>query len=283
MERWSINAPYPLPNLTRPWRPTATARAMATEIASAARRQGVSAGLAEAVAWQESRFDPAAISPKGALGVMQLMPSTARLLGVDPYNAAANIQAGVAYLGWLARRYDGDIIKTLAAYNAGPQAVDRYQGIPPYRETQEFVSTVLDRAARSAAVQAQATYEEAMSQKSGAASGNRPTVAQVTVAARPVQPAASNTLESSPVQRTHLDRYAAAGLVQLAAAISAIAACLGIALSMACARIEWWRGLAAMLGVFVVASAITATPTLAGASSWLSPRTPNSMSNPPAQ
>lgn len=111
----------------------------------------LSAELIEAVAWAESRFDQAAVSQAGARGVMQLMPGTARELGVDPRDPRANIHGGTGYLRMLLNRYAGDIVKTLAAYNAGPGTVDRYGGVPPYRETRAYVEAILARLAARAA------------------------------------------------------------------------------------------------------------------------------------
>ena len=108
-------------------------------------RHAVSATLVEAVAWRESRFNQTAISPKGAMGVMQLMPATARLLGVDASDTRANIEGGVAYLSQMLHRFEGDIPRALAAYNAGPGAVQRYGGVPPYAETRAYVRAILDR------------------------------------------------------------------------------------------------------------------------------------------
>jgi len=116
-----------------------------TAIAGAAQRYGLRRDLIEAVAWQESRLRHAAISPKGAVGVMQLTPATAHDLGVDPRDLEQNVAGGAAYLARLLRRYDGDLKLSLAAYNAGPGAVDRHRGVPPYRETQAYVAAVLSR------------------------------------------------------------------------------------------------------------------------------------------
>jgi hypothetical protein len=99
--------------------------------------------LVESVAKVESAFRPDAVSPKGALGVMQLMPATARALSADPTDTAQNIGAGTKLLQDLLIKYDGNVVKALAAYNAGPGAVDRYQGLPPYRETQNYVNKVI--------------------------------------------------------------------------------------------------------------------------------------------
>lgn len=99
--------------------------------------------LVKAVIAAESAFDPEAISRKGAQGLMQLMPKTAATLGVeDAFEPRQNVRGGVNYLREMLDRY-GDVTRAVAAYNAGPTAVDRYNGIPPYRETQAYVERVL--------------------------------------------------------------------------------------------------------------------------------------------
>lgn len=119
-------------------------------VMAAAARYDVSPALVHAIAHVESRFDPAALSPAGARGIMQLMPATARQLGVDAMDPAANIRGGTAYLRSLLNRYDGDIVCTIAAYNAGPGSVSKARCIPGFRETRQYVAQVLDVLANAA-------------------------------------------------------------------------------------------------------------------------------------
>jgi soluble lytic murein transglycosylase-like protein len=110
----------------------------------AAARNGLDPALVGAVVRQESGFRADAVSPAGAQGLMQLMPSTARDLGVaDPFDPRQNVDGGARLLRSLIDRYDGRLDFALAAYNAGPGAVDRYGGVPPYPETQSYVSAIL--------------------------------------------------------------------------------------------------------------------------------------------
>ncbi len=112
-------------------------------IVEAADQHGVPPALVKAVVATESSFNPKAVSAKGAQGLMQLMPTTARSLGVEePLRVEQNLDGGVRYLRSLIDRY-GDWSRALAAYNAGPRAVDRYGGIPPYQETRQYVDRVL--------------------------------------------------------------------------------------------------------------------------------------------
>jgi soluble lytic murein transglycosylase-like protein len=125
--------------------PRAPSAVVEQAIAAAATRYAVSAPLLREIAWQESRYNQAAISPKGARGVMQLMPATAQSLGVDAYDLKSNIDGGAAYVAQLLRRFNGDLERTLAAYNAGPESVERYGGVPPFAETQAYVRSILAR------------------------------------------------------------------------------------------------------------------------------------------
>jgi soluble lytic murein transglycosylase-like protein len=113
-------------------------------IASASGRHQVDADLIASVIHAESSFNPHAVSPKGARGLMQLMPGTASRLGVtDAFDPYANVNAGTEYLRELLLRYNGDMAKALAAYNAGPLRVQQYKGVPPYRETRAYVTQVI--------------------------------------------------------------------------------------------------------------------------------------------
>lgn len=109
----------------------------------AAQRWGLPPEFVSSVAQVESGYRTDFVSPKGALGLMQLMPSTAGLLAADPADPEQNADAGARYLRSLLEKYDGDVPRALAAYNAGPGAVDRYNGIPPYRETVQYVERVI--------------------------------------------------------------------------------------------------------------------------------------------
>ena len=111
---------------------------------AASDKHQIDADLINSVIHAESAFNPKARSSKGALGLMQLMPQTASQLGVkDAYDPAANVDGGTQYLRELLEKYNGDLIKALAAYNAGPGRVQRYKGVPPYRETQAYVARIV--------------------------------------------------------------------------------------------------------------------------------------------
>jgi soluble lytic murein transglycosylase-like protein len=143
-------------------------------VSAASNRHLVDPDLITSVIRAESNFNPKARSPKGAQGLMQLMPGTASRLGVDDaYAAEANVDAGTRYLRELLQLYDGDLIKALAAYNAGPHRVDQYGGVPPYQETHAYVARIVrefnrkkleqQRAARAAKLQPTTHKEPAAS------------------------------------------------------------------------------------------------------------------------
>jgi soluble lytic murein transglycosylase len=113
-------------------------------IESEARAEGLDSTLVKSVALVESNFNPRAVSKKGARGLMQLMPETARLYGVsDRFDAAQSIRGGVRYLATLLALFKGDVTLALAGYNAGATAVTKHSGVPPYPETQEYIRRVL--------------------------------------------------------------------------------------------------------------------------------------------
>jgi hypothetical protein len=131
----STTSDFRLPGLDR--------EALDAVIGEASAAYGVSPDLVKAVIQTESQFDPMAVSPVGALGLMQLMPVTAAYLGVaDPFDPRQNVNGGVKYLSMLLDRFNGNVALALAGYNAGPTAVARHRGIPPFRETRGYVQKI---------------------------------------------------------------------------------------------------------------------------------------------
>ena len=138
----------PPPPVAAPVLPVIVAQDPRELVTQAALRQGLPPELLHSIAQVESGYRQDAVSPKGAMGIMQLMPGTARELEADPADAAENVDAGARYLRELLLKYLDDpnqLRKALAAYNAGPGAVDRFNGVPPYRETLQYVQKVLDK------------------------------------------------------------------------------------------------------------------------------------------
>lgn len=140
-------------------------------ITSTAIQYGVDPSLALAVANQESGMNPNAVSSAGAIGLFQLMPATAAQLGVDPTDVMQNIQGGIEYLSQMLTQFGGNVSLALAAYNAGPGVVTTYGGIPPYPETQNYVSSIL----------------AAIGSSVGVSPGPHPTPPHRTVAESPIQ------------------------------------------------------------------------------------------------
>ena len=137
--------PQKPPRKGRPFRATeGPAQDWEALIPEVAERYALSPALVKAVIRAESAGNPRAESPKGAQGLMQLMPGTAALMGVeDPFDPAQNMDGGTVYLASMLKRYGGDLKLALAAYNAGPGRVDAYGGVPPFPETQQYVQRVL--------------------------------------------------------------------------------------------------------------------------------------------
>jgi soluble lytic murein transglycosylase-like protein len=139
----------PPPASTKPAEPIVNVQPKPTPqelVTRAAVRAGLPPAIVHSVAKAESGYQPNALSPKGAIGLMQLMPATAAGLNADPHDPAQNAEAGAMYLRDLLVKYEKDphqVSKAVAAYNAGPGAVDKYNGIPPYRETVQYVNRVL--------------------------------------------------------------------------------------------------------------------------------------------
>jgi len=124
--------------------PIATKPNLQEVIQGASEKQLLDADLVNSVIRAESGFNPHAVSPKGARGLMQLMPGTASTLGVtDSFDPEANVQGGTQYLRWLLDRYNYDLPKALAAYNAGPHRVEQYHGVPPYSQTRAYVARII--------------------------------------------------------------------------------------------------------------------------------------------
>lgn len=150
-EAVAIGASSDAPKVASAARAATVAMSPDVVLESAARLHGLEPSLLQAVAWQESRGRMNAVSPKGAIGVMQLMPGTAAELGVRADDLADNIRGGALYLRRQLDRF-GSVPLALAAYNAGPGAVIRYRGIPPYRETRDYVAKIMARWRPAAAV-----------------------------------------------------------------------------------------------------------------------------------
>jgi soluble lytic murein transglycosylase-like protein len=142
--RPSVSEAAPVEQVEMP-KAAKSARELVDEMAH---RNGLPPEIVHSVAQVESAYQTKAVSPKGAIGVMQLMPGTARQLGADPHDPEQNIAAGTQLLRDLLLKYENDpnpVRRALAAYNAGPGAVSKYGGVPPYRETQQYVEKVLER------------------------------------------------------------------------------------------------------------------------------------------
>jgi hypothetical protein len=135
-------------------------------VISASNRYGIDPDLILSLIRAESAFDPKAVSPKGAQGLMQLMPQTATLLGVEnPMDAAANVEGGTRYLRDLLIQYNQNLIKALAAYNAGPGRIEQYHGVPPYPETIAYITRIINDLNRRKVANANLSDKKSETQK----------------------------------------------------------------------------------------------------------------------
>jgi len=153
--------PAPAPAAAPVPKATATPQELVTQ---AAQHAGLPPAIVHSVARAESNYRQDAVSPKGAIGIMQLMPQTAAELNADPHDAAQNADAGARYLRDLLEKYENDphqVSKAVAAYNAGPEAVDKYHGVPPYPETVQYVNRVLKQYEKEQNKQEQAKQKTA--------------------------------------------------------------------------------------------------------------------------
>jgi soluble lytic murein transglycosylase-like protein len=142
---WRDANPAPTPGLAVPADAATPITVTNTLLEQTAARYGLSPLLLEALVWQESRWHSGAVSPKGAVGLTQLMPATASALGVNPHDPVANLDGGARYLRQMLDQFGGDVVKALAAYNAGPGRVQRSGGVPAIAETQAYVAAILAR------------------------------------------------------------------------------------------------------------------------------------------
>ena len=140
-----IKEPSTLQEKPPPYQPDAASSSRYDHlIAEASRRYGVNESLLKAIIKAESDFNPRAVSKKGAKGLMQLMPENIRAFRLtDPFDPRENIMGGTRYFKRMINRYGGELSLAIAAYNAGPEKVDQYRGVPPYKETENFVKRVL--------------------------------------------------------------------------------------------------------------------------------------------
>ena len=201
-------ASFPATAMARPVMPTRPAiphQPSPTELNQVVNASGeayhLDPDLLNSVIHAESGFNSRAVSPKGAQGLMQLMPSTAGNLGVsNPFDAQQNVGGGSKYLRELLERYNFDLVKALAAYNAGPERVDKYHGVPPFRETRAYVARIIKEYNRKIAAQEKA---EALAKKKAAQQANAASAKPTTSAAKATtaKPAATHAHSSVAAQK----------------------------------------------------------------------------------
>lgn len=180
--------------------PAASSADIKEVVANASGKQNLDPDFVNSVIHAESGFNPHAVSRKGAQGLMQLMPQTANNLGVkDAFNPQANVEAGTKYLRELLERYNFNIAKALAAYNAGPGRVDRYKGVPPYFETQAYIARIIRDFNRKKAAEQQAAKRIAAAQRAAAQNHKPPKSNSLSHLA----PAAASVISAVPVSAGH--------------------------------------------------------------------------------
>ena len=150
--------------------PPAKPQTLNEVISTISDRHHIDADLVNSVIHAESGFNPRAVSPKGARGLMQLMPQTASRLGIsNAFDPRSNVEGGTRYLSELLQRYNFDLIKALAAYNAGPQRVEQYRGVPPYYETRVYVAKIVRDFNRKKIAERKAAAGQAKASKAASA------------------------------------------------------------------------------------------------------------------
>lgn len=183
-----------------------------------ARRQGVDPRVALAIAGQESGFNPKATSPKNAQGLMQLIPATAKRFGVtDPYDPVQNVQGGIKYFRWLLDRYNGNVDLALAGYNAGEGAVDKHGGIPPYKETQNYVASINKRIGNMSPEELQQQYPGIIVDDWGGGGGGGGGLSPSVLAAMGILPQAQQSQPQGPMQQLLNNPLVTAGAAMLSA------------------------------------------------------------------
>ncbi|SRR6266496_809066 len=161
-------------------------------IAAGSQRYRIDPDLISSVIRAESNFNAHAVSPKGAQGLMQLMPKTAFQLGIaNPFDPKANVDGGTKYLRELIERYNFDLVKALAAYNAGPQRVEQYGGVPPYRETRAYVARIVRDFNKKKLAQQKLAQRSALTKTATA----KPTAQPVTNKTSPAQTASKTAAQ----------------------------------------------------------------------------------------
>ncbi len=171
--------------------PVVPAKSIQDHVSDASKTTGIDPDFINSVIHHESGFNPNAVSKKGARGLMQLMPDTAGKLGVsNSFDPAQNVQGGAAYLRQLLELYHGDAVKALAAYNAGPQRVEQYKGVPPYHETQAYIARIIREYNQKKLAEQKAARE--------AVAAKRSTTSKKSVSNKPAKVSAKPSSASQP-------------------------------------------------------------------------------------